>query len=232
MNVKEGDLILCTVKKIEGTTVFVTIPDGKEASIGFSEVAAGRIRNIREYATPGKKIVCKVLETSDNRIELSLRRVTGKERDYVLEKNKKENNLKSMLKAITPNSQQIIEKIQSEQDLVELVEDAKENPKLLEKYFSKEETTKLLSLLEEKGEKAKTVNKKFTLTTTSESGLKDLKEILDSKEIEISYLGSSKYSASASGKNFKEANMKLESALQEISKKAKQKLAQIEIPEK
>ena len=62
MGIKTDDLILCTVKKIEGTTVFVDLGDSIHGTIVFSEIAAGRIRNIREYAIPGKKIVCKVLK--------------------------------------------------------------------------------------------------------------------------------------------------------------------------
>jgi len=57
MEFEEGDVVLCTVEKIEGTVVFVNI-DGtnKQGTIITSEVAPGRIRNIREYVVPKKKI--------------------------------------------------------------------------------------------------------------------------------------------------------------------------------
>ena len=60
MEFEEGDVVLCTVEKIEGTVVFVNI-DGtnKQGTIITSEVAPGRIRNIREYVVPKKKIVSK-----------------------------------------------------------------------------------------------------------------------------------------------------------------------------
>jgi len=61
-NLKEGDNVLCTVEKIVGTTVFVKIEDnGGGGSIIVSEIAPGRIRNLRDYVVPNKKIVCKVL---------------------------------------------------------------------------------------------------------------------------------------------------------------------------
>ena len=44
MELKEDDLVMCTVKSIEGTTVFVEIENRQEASM--SEVAAGS-RNLR-----------------------------------------------------------------------------------------------------------------------------------------------------------------------------------------
>ena len=77
----EGDIILCTVEKIEGISVFVTIDKGGTGSIVTSEIAPGRIRNLRDYVVPNKKIVCKVLKVDPNgHVHLSLRRVTAKER--------------------------------------------------------------------------------------------------------------------------------------------------------
>src|ERR1041384_2782866 len=104
MELKQDELVLCTVKKIEGTTVFVTIEEyGLEGTIVFSEIAAGRIRNIREYAVPNKKIVCKVFKIQPDHIELSFRRVTGAERDSLIERFRQESTFKTMLKQIVKN---------------------------------------------------------------------------------------------------------------------------------
>ena len=54
---EEGDVVLCTVTKIEGTSVFVNIEGDGEGSIIVSEIAPGRIRNLRDYVLPNKKIV-------------------------------------------------------------------------------------------------------------------------------------------------------------------------------
>ena len=59
---EEGEIVLCTVIKIMGTTVFVHLDDyNREGVVSTSEVAPGRIRNIRDYVTINKKIVCKIL---------------------------------------------------------------------------------------------------------------------------------------------------------------------------
>ena len=97
---KEDDLVLCTVKRVEGANVFVEIDGGTEASLQLSEIAAGRIRNLREYVSLNKRIVCKVLKIINGYIQLSLRRVTGKERDEMLEKEKKRKVLLAMIKTI------------------------------------------------------------------------------------------------------------------------------------
>ncbi|MEK6824362.1 MAG: S1 RNA-binding domain-containing protein [Nanoarchaeota archaeon] len=100
MNFKEDDLILGTVKKIEGTTAYVELDNETQGSLSFSEIAPGRIRNIREFISLGKKIVCKVLRVRDSHVELTLRRVTSKERQLVLDSHKKEKVLTIMLKSV------------------------------------------------------------------------------------------------------------------------------------
>ena len=83
--IEEGDLVLCTVKRIVGTTVFVNIEENeKEATIITSEIAPGRIRNLRDYVVPGKKIICKILNIDKTgNVHLSLRRVTEKEKKII-----------------------------------------------------------------------------------------------------------------------------------------------------
>jgi len=125
MSIKVDDVVLCTVKKIEGTTVFLDIEGDGQGSLVLSEVAAGRIRNLREYVFPKKKIVCKILKISGDHVELSLRRVTAKEREQVLDRSKKERALKSMLKSVGADAESVVSKIKEEYDLVEFLEDSR-----------------------------------------------------------------------------------------------------------
>lgn len=232
MNVREDDAILCTVKKIEGTSVFLETEVGIPGTMVLSEVAAGRIRNIREYVFPNKKIVCKVLKVHKDRLELSLRRVTAKEREEVLEEHKKEKALSSMLKITGENPQKVIEKIKEDFSVVEFIEEAKEEPKIIEKYLQKENALKLAKILSEKEEREKRVEGRFALRTFSENGINNIKEILDVKNCEIHYLGSSTFSLAVSGKEFKESNAKLSEILEIIKKRAKEKGALVEVKEK
>src|SRR3989338_8426687 len=97
---KEGDVVLCTVEKIVGTTVFVNIEGNGQGSIIVSEIAPGRIRNLRDYVVPHKKIVCKILKVGENYVNLSLRRVTLKEKKEVLDRYEREKSSLSILKSI------------------------------------------------------------------------------------------------------------------------------------
>ncbi|MBL7051621.1 MAG: translation initiation factor IF-2 subunit alpha [Nanoarchaeota archaeon] len=76
---EERDVVICTVKKILYHSIFVTLDeyDNQEGMIHISEIAPGRIRNIRDYVKEGKKLVCIVLNRNQEKkqVDLSLRRV-------------------------------------------------------------------------------------------------------------------------------------------------------------
>ena len=77
---EENELVVCTVKKILYHSIFAELDEYSklDGMIHISEVAPGRIRNIRDYVREGKRLVCVVLkvDTVKNHIDLSLRRVS------------------------------------------------------------------------------------------------------------------------------------------------------------
>ncbi|MEM4259153.1 MAG: S1 RNA-binding domain-containing protein [Candidatus Pacearchaeota archaeon] len=224
MELKEDDVVMCTVRKIEGTTVFVDIDENGQGTIVMSEIAAGRIRNIRDYVSVGKKIVCKVLKLTKGHIELSLRRVTAKEKEEIKDKYEKERSLLNMLKSVVKNPEEILKKIKQEYEARDFLEEAKINPKIIEKFFPKLEAEAFAKILSEKKEKEKVVKKNITIKSFSSAGINDIKEVLRvPKNVEISYLGSSKFAISSKGKDFKEANYKVQTAIEQIKNKAKEK---------
>lgn len=233
---KEDDVVICTVKRIEGTTVFVAIEGNGEATLVLSEVAAGRIRNLREYVFPNKKIICKVLSIdADSHIRLSLRRVTGKERENVQEQYKKERMLISLLATVLKNTAEVhtvIEKIKTQHVITEFLELARTQLSLLEQFMKKEDAQRLSTMLAEKEEREKTTKRHFLLKTTAEEGITDIKTILACPAVDIRYLGSSQFSISAKGADFKESTHKLNAALANIEKRAKEKKAHFEVKEK
>ncbi|MBS3098815.1 hypothetical protein J4462_01235 [Candidatus Pacearchaeota archaeon] len=229
MNYNIDDVLLCKVKKIEGTSVFLETENGFPGSMILSEVAAGRIRNLRQYVSLNRTVVCKILEVKGDHLELSLRRVTAKERQYVLENNKRERAFASMLKVVGEEPEKIIERIKNEKDIGEFLDEAKEDIKILEKYLGKEKALKLFKVLGEKEERERKVDKQFVLRSDSENGVEDIKEILDFKEAEIHYLGGGKFSLSIKANDFKEANMKMDKIVEEIRKRAEKKKAVFEL---
>lgn len=231
---QEGDLVLCTVDKIDRTTVFVKIEGNGLGTIITSEIAPGRIRNLRDYVVPGKKIVCKILKMdSAGNIYLSLRRVTSKEKKEVLERHEKEKSFVAVLKNITPKSEEISAKIkQKEGTLYDFFEKARENHDLLKQYFNKEETEKLLAILKEKEKKEVFVKSEFRLSSDLPDGLNKLKEILLPYKEKITYLAAGRYLIKIMAMDYKKANSEMLKILEEIEKKAKPLKVKFERKEK
>jgi translation initiation factor 2 subunit 1 len=222
-NLEVGDLVMCTVEKIEGTIVFVQIDGNGQGNIILSEIAPGRIRNLRDYVVPKKKIVCKVLRVSGDRIDLSLRRVTKKEQKEIIEQENLEKSYKSILRTVLKEkAEKIIEEILSQEKLYGFLQEAKINPEHLEKIVGKPDTKKILEILNTQKQKEIYLKKDFTLTTTNPRGLTLIKDILSNiKEGEIKYIAAGNYNLRTKADNLKTADKKLQEILQIIENKAK-----------
>jgi translation initiation factor 2 subunit 1 len=230
MSYKEDDLVLGTVKSIEGTTAFVELDAKTQGSLAFSEIAPGRIRNIREFISIGKKIACKVLRVQGNHIELTFRRVTAKERELVLDNYKKERVLAIMLKPILKDkTEKTLGTILEQYTAPEFMEKARSDSSLLTKFVSKSEAETLQKLFAEKEEREKSVKKNVMLKSLSPSGLIDIQHTLATKDAEIHYLGSSTFSVSVKDADFKKANIKMAAVITEIEARAKKHALKIEV---
>jgi translation initiation factor 2 alpha subunit (eIF-2alpha) len=222
---EEGDMVLCTVDRIAGTVVFVRIEgEEREGSIILSEIAPGRIRNLREYVIPKKKIVCKVLKTSGGTISLSLRRVTLKEKKEVMDENNQERSYMSILKSVLKEkSTDIIDKITKEGKLFEKLDD----------LIGKEDAKKILNIVLEQKKKITIIKRTISLKTQEPNGIYLLKSVLEAPgEIEVKYLSAGKYSLKIETEDGKKGDQKLKVFLDGIEKKAKETGVQFEIKEK
>jgi translation initiation factor 2 alpha subunit (eIF-2alpha) len=232
---EEGDMVLCTVDRIAGTIVFVKIEgEEREGSIILSEIAPGRIRNLREYVIPKKKIVCKVLKTSGGTISLSLRRVTQKEKKEVMDEYNQEKSYISILKSVAKEkSNEIIENITKNGRLYDFFEESRTNPKKLEDLIGKEHAKKILDIILEQKKKKKIIKRTISLKTQEPNGIYLLKSILENPgTIEIKYLSAGKYSLRIETEDGKKGEQELKTFLEKIEKKAKESGVQFEQKEK
>jgi len=236
--IEQGDLVLCTVERIENTIVFVKLlVDGKEfdGSIVTSEIAPGRIRNLRDYVVPKKKIVCKVLRISERgNFELSLRRVTPKERKEVMDMEGQERAYISILKKILGDKTgEAIEKMRSEESLVNFFQSVKEDKKKLEKIVGKEEAGKILAILNVQKRKKMILKKDMSLKSDAPDGVERIKKILSGLEsVDIKYIAGGKYSIKTESEDIKKADNKLREIVMIIEKRAKENKADFSIGEK
>jgi len=224
MEIEPGDILICTVEKTVGTTVFVDIEGTKiPGTIILSEIAAGRIRNLRDYVVPKKTIICKVLRVMNDHIELSLRRVKEKEQKEVFEKSKLEKSYKNILKSILKEkTPEIIEKIKEKASIQEFLEISKENPKELEKIIGKEDAKKVIEILKKQKEKTFYLKKEIKLTSINSDGIRCIKNVLSKREdIEVKYIAAGRYSLISKGETLKKTDQKIKEFIEDLEKACK-----------
>jgi len=223
MNLEEGDVVLCTVDRIVGTTVFVRIENDGEGSIVFSEIAPGRIRNIRDYVFPKKMIVCKVLRILGDHVDLSLRRVTLKEQKEVKERYKQERSFISILKTVLKEkANDIIEDISKKGSIYDFYEKIKSDPKELESLVGQQNAKKILEILGSQKQKKQVIKKEIILKSYDPNGVEKIKNIFARiSGVEIRYISAGRYSLKQESDELKKADQKLREILEEIEKNAK-----------
>ena len=226
MDLEVGQIVLCTVDRIVGTNVFVKIHAGTkeiEGCIVTSEIAPGRIRNIRDYVVPKKKIVCKILRISGDRIDLSLRRVTQKEQKEIKEQDNQEKSYESILKSVLgEKSGEIMEKIQKRDSIYNFLQNAKENAKELESLVGRENTKKIIDILKNQKQKKAVLKKEIFLTTTKPNGIILIKNFLENfKEVDIKYISAGRYFLKSESENIKKMEKTLQKIILEFEKEAK-----------
>ncbi|MBU3907304.1 MAG: hypothetical protein KKA64_03575 [Nanoarchaeota archaeon] len=234
-NLEEGDIVLCTVDRIVGTVVFVKVEENGEGSIIVSEIAPGRIRNLRDYVVPGKKIVCKILKIDENGgIYLSLRRVTLKEKKELSDQFKEEKGYVSILKSVLKeDAEKIIAEISKQSKLVDFVKESKSHPAQLEKLAGKENAEKILKILSLEKKKKAVIKKEFSIKTQKPNGITLIKSILSAAgDIEVKYLAAGKYVMKLESENIKQADQKLQQIINEMELKAKKEGVEFSVKEK
>lgn len=218
-----GDIKLCTVDRITKTIVFVTVDGEGEGSIIMSEIAPGRIRNIRDYVAPGKKIICKVLRIRGNSVDLSLRRVSEKDRKGIRELMNAEKSARAILRTVLgEDAKEIIKKILEKEKVYEFLERVKDGSGELEGIVSKESAEKIMEIISIEKKKSFVLKKKFEFVSNAPNGIEIIKNVLSSFEgVDIKYISAGKYSISAEASEKKVADNKIMDILNELLERSK-----------
>lgn len=97
-----GDLVIASIQKVTNYGAYVFLDEyEKEGLLHISEVASGWVRNIRSFIREGQKTVLKVLRVDPEKghVDLSLRRVTKRERREKILAWKKERKAEGLLRS-------------------------------------------------------------------------------------------------------------------------------------
>lgn len=227
---EQNELVLCTVDRIVGTTVFVKIDNyNREGVISMSEIAPGRIRNIRDYVRPSKKIVCKVLRIHEEtgHIDLSLRRVSLKEKSKILSDFERERNVLAIMKTVLKEkTEEITNKIKKDyENILEFLQNASVDD-FKKLGLNESEIEQFLKIIKEKPQRKVSVKTKLSISSESSEGITKIKEMLlkilgNHKEIDISYISSPNYILTVTSSDYKEANKEMDAVIAEITNEAK-----------
>ena len=222
---EEGNLVLCTVKKVTNTITFVELPDGQEGTIISSEIAPGRIKLMRQYVVPNKKIACKILEISGNHISLSLRRVNSKERKEVIQKWKTAQPMEVAFKQILGDTEDRVKNkiLKDFNDLVEFINSARNDESLISKYIPKENETAIKKVIEKK-RKNEELKQNIKIKCLEDDGVQRIKKIFDIKNenITISYISAGNFKLKLTVEDFKQGKKKMAEILEKLEKRAKE----------
>ncbi|HZX12258.1 MAG TPA: S1 RNA-binding domain-containing protein [Candidatus Nanoarchaeia archaeon] len=227
-----GEIVLCTVKKILYHSVFVSIDEyeNKDGMIHISEIAPGRIRNLRDYVKEDKRIVCKVLDINreTRNIDLSLRRVPSTEMVQKLTNYKQEEKAEKLLvtlgKRFNKDLKQMYElvgarAIEKHGSLYAFFNDVSvRGKKAVEGLELAKEVNDALCALA--AEKIKPVEIKLSgtivLKTFAEDGIVKIKKILadfENEGLSLHYLGAPNYKVEIVSQDYKTAETKLRKIL-------------------
>jgi len=209
---EEGEIVLCQVTKIYPNSVFVNLIEYNDSGmVHISEVSPGRIRNLRDFVSIGRQIVCKVLKIDRERghIDLSLRRVNSNQRREKLDEIKQELKSEQLIKNLAKKSKkpalqlykEISTKIFKEYSHLylcfrDLVDDEAD---LIKLGINKEIAEEIKEAVLEKFKPKKiTIKGEIKLKTYSSEGLEKIKKTLLAIEkvsptISINYLGNGRY---------------------------------------
>ncbi|MCK4649798.1 hypothetical protein KAT36_01060 [Candidatus Pacearchaeota archaeon] len=222
---KEGDLIPCKVKKVTNTITFVEMPNGHEGTIISSEIAAGRIKLMRQYVVPNKQIVCKILRIEGDHAHLSLRRVTLKEKKEVMQKFKQSQAINVAFKQILKEKEkEIKEKILNDfKDLSEFTRATKINPELLQKYIPKENQEAIKKIINKKRKKEQ-LRQNIKIKCLENDGITRIKKIFDLKNdnLKVTYISAGKLSLKLTVEDFKQGKKEMTKILEKLEKRAKE----------
>ncbi len=233
---EEGDLVLCTVTKIYFNSVFVKLDEyDKPGMIHISEISPGRIRNINDFVTPDKKIVCKVIEIDKKKghIDLSLRRVNEIQKRSKIDEIKQEQkaemivqNLAKELKADTiALYTKIIDAISKKYELLyPFFQDiSTENTEIGKFEINAEIAAPLEKIVKERIKPPIVeIHGEFTLKSYAPDGVDIVKAVLEKalkKDCTVlKYVGGGRYSIVIRSPDYKEAEKILKSMTESVMK--------------
>ena len=234
-----GDLVIATIEKVTDYGAYANLEEyNRQGLLHISEISNARIRRIRDYVKENQKMVLKVIRVNveKGQINLSLRRVTRRER---IEKNKSwkkhrkaEGLLKEVAKKVGLPIQEVYQKagviLEEKYGLYEGFEEVvKEGVEVLTELDVPEDLAKVIAQVAEDRIKVKRVKVKGVLEVrcSKPNGVKCIKDAFigagrshRAKDVKIEFyvIAAPKYSVEVSADNWKRAEKLFEKVCESV----------------
>jgi translation initiation factor 2 subunit 1 len=223
-----GDLVMATVETVTDFGAYVKLDEyNKKGLLHVSEISSSWIRNIRDFVREGQKLVLKVLRVNPEKghVDLSLRRVTKREKIEKTMAWKKERKAEALIRGVAEKTglpvQEIYDKagtiMENEYGLYEGFEKAvKEGAESLTKIGIPEEIAKAIFDVSQERIRVQMVRVKGTaeLRCMKPNGVKIIKEAfsnakksekLGSTKLRFYVIAAPKYSIEVLAEDYKRA---------------------------
>jgi len=230
---ESGDLVIATIESVMDYGAYANLDEyNKRGFLHISEISSARIRNIRDFVREKQKMVLKVLRVIPEKghVDLSLRRVTKRERIEKIKAWKKDRKGEVLLGAVAERVglpvHEVYQKagviLEEKYGLYEGFEKAlKEGPEALTKLGVPEDISKVFAQVAEERIRIKLVKVRGTLEIRcmKPNGVKIIKDaFLDTRKsqksrdvkVEFYVIAAPKYSVEVSADNWKRAEDLLE----------------------
>jgi len=234
-----GDLVIATIEKVVDYGAYANLEEyNRQGLLHISEIASGRVRKIRDYVRENQKMVLKVIRVNveKGQINLSLRRVTKRER---IEKNKswkKNRKAEAILNEVAEKVGLPIHEVYQKAGVIleekyglyeGLEEVVKEGLEVLTKLDIPEDLAKVIAQVAEERIRIKMVKIRGVLEIRcmKPNGVKCIQEVLISAgkshkakdtKIEFYVIAAPRYSLEVSADNWKRAEELLEKVSESV----------------
>jgi translation initiation factor 2 subunit 1 len=234
-----GDLVIATIETVTDYGAYAKLDEyNKRGLLHVSEISSSWIRNIHDFVREGQKVVLKVLrvDTEKGHIDLSLRRVTKRERIEKILIWKKDRKAEALLREVAEkvglSNEEAYEKagalVEEKYGLYEGFEKAvKEGAEVLTRIGVPEDLAKAFAEVAEERIHVKMVKVKGTIEVRcmKPNGVKIIKDsFLNAKKAEKTkdadvrfyVIAAPKYSIEVSAENYKRAEEVMQKVAQNV----------------
>jgi translation initiation factor 2 subunit 1 len=236
---ESGDLVIASIESVMDYGAYANLDEySRRGFLHISEISSARIRNIRDFVRENQKMVLKVLriDIEKGHIDLSLRRVTKRERIEKIKSWKKDRKGDALLHAVAEKTGLPIHEVYQKAGVIleekyglydgfEKV--VKEGMDVLTKLEIPEDLAKVIAQVAEERIKIKTVKVRGVIEVRcmkpngvrciqeAFSGAKKSQEAKDAK-IEFSVIAAPKYSVEVTSDNWKRAEEVLDKVSENV----------------